>query len=60
MRDQRVEGGPPLGGVEPGHGAGVGGVGAEPINRLGGEGDEPAFAQNPRRRLDPGAVGREP
>ena len=58
MGDQRVEGGPALGLIEPGDGGGIGGVGAEAIDRLGRERDQPAIGQRsapppprrPRRR----------
>ena len=44
MRDQRIERGPPLGGVDRGDGAVVGRVGGEAIDRLGRHGDETAGA----------------
>ena len=48
MRDQRVEGGPSLGLIEAGDGKCVGGVGAEPVDRLGRERDQPALGKRPR------------
>ncbi len=54
MRDQRIERRPALGRVEPRHRRAIGGVGAEPVNGLGGEGDKPAGretrAPHPRSR----------
>ena len=56
MGDQRVEGRPPLGGIEPGHRLALARVGAEPIDGLGREGDQPAGLQGsarpPRCRRD--------
>src|ERR1700722_4815978 len=49
MGDQRIEGGPALGLIEPGHGQRVAGVGAEPIDGLGWEPDQAA-----RRKTVPG------
>ena len=49
MGDQRIEGGPALGLVEPGDRGRVGGVGAEAINGLGRERDQPALGQAARR-----------
>ena len=46
MDDQRVEARPALGLVDLQHRVGIGGVGAEPVDRLGGEGDELAAAQD--------------
>ena len=45
VRDQRIECRPSLGGVEPRHGLAIAGIGAEPIDGLGREGDQPAFAR---------------
>ena len=45
MGDQRIEGGPALGLVKPGNRGRVGGVGAEAINGLGRERDQPALAR---------------
>ena len=42
MRDQRIERGPALGGIEARHRDAVLRVGAEPIDGLGREGDQPA------------------
>ena len=52
MGDQRIERGPALGGIEPGHGLAVAGIGAEPVDRLGRKGDQPAGGEAARRRLD--------
>ena len=41
---------PAFGGVKPGHGLAIAGIGAEPIDGLGGKGDQPALAQAARRR----------
>ncbi len=48
MGDQRIEGGPALGLIEPGDGLWIGGVGAEPIDGLGWEPDQPARRKNSR------------
>jgi hypothetical protein len=48
--NQRVEARPALGGVEPRHRLAIAGGGAEPIDRLGGEGDKPAGRQTADRR----------
>ncbi len=50
MGDQRVESGPSLGLIEAGDRKGIGGVGPEPINRLGRERDQPALGERPRGR----------
>ena len=50
MGDQRIEGRPALGLVKPGDRGRVGGVGAEAINRLGRERDQPAPGKDARRR----------
>ena len=56
--DQRVDRGPPLGLEDPGDGLGVGGVGAQAVDGLGGEGDEAPLASRPRRpRPGSGRVG---
>ncbi len=49
VRDQRIESRPALGGIEPRHRLAIAGVGAEPVNRLGRKGDEPAGRKNARR-----------
>ena len=54
MGDQRVERGPALGGVEPRDRGGVGGVGAEPVDRLGRKRDQPAGGKA-RGRVGDGA-----
>ena len=46
--DQGVEGGPSLGLIEAGDGRSLGGVGAEPINRLGRERDQAALPEAAR------------
>ena len=40
--DQRIEGGPALGGIKPGDRLAIGGIGAEPVDGLGRKRDEPA------------------
>ena len=50
MGDQRIEGRPALGLVEPGNRGRIGRIGAEAIDRLGRERHQPAFGQNARRR----------
>ena len=42
MGDQRIEARPALGGIEPGDGLAIAGIGAEPIDGLGRERDQPA------------------
>ncbi len=59
MRDQRVERRPPLGRIEPRHRLAIAGVGAEPVNRLGRKGDEPAGGQNARGLRDRSIVGAQ-
>ena len=49
MRDQRIERRPALGGVEPRDRRAVGGVGAEPVDRLGRERDQSAVGKADRR-----------
>ena len=46
VTDQRVESRPFLGGEDGGHGIGVAGIAAQPVNGLGREGDQPAMCQN--------------
>ena len=50
--DHRMRPGPALDFVEALHGIRVGGVRAEPVHRLGREGDEPAAAQDTGRAPD--------
>jgi len=50
MGNQRIERGTPLGLIEPGDGAGIGGIGAEPINGLSREPDQAAIGEHARRR----------
>ncbi len=52
MDDQRVEARPALGGEDRGHRPVVGGIAAQPIDGLGGEGDQPAGAQQLGARGD--------
>ncbi len=52
MGDQRIEARPALGGVEPGDGLAIAGVGAEPIDGLGRERDQPAGGKAGGRRRD--------
>jgi hypothetical protein len=47
MGDQRIEGRAPLGGIEMGDRGGIGGVRAEPVDRLGRKRDQPAGRQSP-------------
>ena len=58
MRDQRIEGRTAFGGIEPRHGFAIRGIGAEPINGLGGKGDKAARRKAAHRSLDRGGVGR--
>ena len=68
MGDQRIEGRPALGLVEAGDRGRIGGVGAEAIDGLGRERDQPAFGQDtrrqpprrPRRRAKSGFSGEHP
>ena len=55
--DQGIERRPPLGGVEPGHRLAVAGVGAEPIDGLGREGDQPPGRKAGRGRPDGLGIG---
>ena len=57
MRDQRIERRPALGGVEPRDRRAVGGVGAEAVDRLGRERDQPAGGEAARRVGDGDEVG---
>ena len=57
MRDQRIEGGPSLGGIKPRHRLAIGRVGAEAIDRLGREGDEPAGREAARGVRDGVRIG---
>ena len=57
MRDQRIEGRPALGLIEPRHRLAVAGIGAEPVDGLGRKRHQPARAQALRGGLDGGAVG---
>lgn len=49
MDDKRVVGRAALGGEDLGHGGRIGGVGAEAVDGLGGESDQPALGQGSRR-----------
>ena len=57
MGDQRVESGPSLGLIEAGDGKGIGGVGAEPVDGLGRERDQPAIGERARGRRHRGLAG---
>ena len=57
MGDQRIEGRPALGLVKPGDRGRIGGVGAEAIDRLGRERDQPALGQDTRGRRHGGLAG---
>ena len=57
MGDQRIERGPALGLVEPRNRACVGGVGAEAVDGLGRERDQPAVFEATRGRGDGGLAG---
>lgn len=46
VRDQGIEARALLGGVDPRHRRRIAGIGTEPVDGLGGEGDEPARAQD--------------
>ena len=59
MGDERVETRAAFGAINARHGAGVGCVGAKPVNGLGRKSHQPARAQDFRRRADPGGVGRQ-
>ena len=59
VRDQRIERGPALGGIEARHRLAVGRIGAEPIDGLGREGDEPAGRKAARRRSNGLSAGRQ-
>ncbi len=56
MGDQGIEARAALGGVDAGHRPRVGGVRAEPVDGLGGKGDEAAGAEQCRRLGDAGVV----
>ena len=60
MGDERVEARALLGLVDARHGFGPRRVGAEAVDGLGREGDEPAVAQEFGRAREPGLVGRQP
>ncbi len=57
VNDQRIESRPSLRGEDPGDGAVVGGIAAEAVDGLGGEGDELARSQQPCGLVD--LVGSE-
>jgi hypothetical protein len=59
MHDQRIEGGPALGREDRGHGAVVAGVGAEPVDGLGREGDERARVQERHGRAQAAVAVRQ-
>jgi len=56
--DERVERGAPLGGIDPLHRPLAEGVGPQAVDRLGGEGDEPAGANDRGRLVDGGRERR--
>ena len=58
MRDQRIEGRPALGGVEPRDRFAIGRIGAKAVDRLGRKRHQSAGAQDLRSLLDDGGVGR--
>ncbi|MGY4486078.1 hypothetical protein ACVWWR_005269 [Bradyrhizobium sp. LM3.2] len=58
MRNQRIEGRPPLGGVKMGDRAGISSVRPEPVDRLGRERDQPAAGQYPGGSFRAGLAGR--
>ena len=57
MGDQRIEGRPALGLVEAGDRGRIGGIGAEAVDGLGRERDQPALGQATRRRGHGGLAG---
>ena len=57
MGDQRIEGRPALGLVEVGDRGRIGGIGAEAIDGLGRERDQPALGQHARRSRHGGLAG---
>ena len=57
MHDQRIEQRAALGGEDRGHRFAIGGVGAQAVNRLGGEGDQPAVSQDAGGFGNAGGVG---
>ena len=59
MGDQRIERGPALGLVEMRDRRRIGGVGAEAIDGLGRERDQPACGENARRGRHGGLAGRQ-
>ena len=59
MGDQRIEGRPALGLVEVGDRGRIGGIGAEAIDGLGRERDQPALGQHTRRSRHGGLAGRQ-
>ena len=58
MGDQRIERGPALGLIEPRDRGGIGGVGAEAVDGLGRERDQPARREAARRRGHGGLARR--
>ena len=59
MGDQGIEGRPALGLVDAGDRGRIGGVGAEAVDGLGRERDQPALGQNTRSRRHGGLAGRQ-
>ena len=60
VRDQGIEAGPLLGGVDAGDRLAAGRVGAEAVDGFGRKGDESASADEFRGAVQSGLVGREP
>jgi hypothetical protein len=58
MRNQRIEGRPPLRRIEARDGLGVGCIGAQPVDGLGRECDEPPAAQDASRFRNRRRAGR--
>ena len=57
MRDQRIEGRPPLGRIKPRDRLAIARIGAEPVDRLGRKRDQPAGRKAARGGLDRLAIG---
>ena len=57
VTNERIEGRPAFGGIEPRHGHGVGGVGTEPVDRLGRKRDQAAGRKTAHRLGDSGLIG---
>ena len=59
VRDQRIEGRPPLGRIETCNGLAVTGIGTQPVDRLGRKRDQPAGRKAAHRGFDRLVVGRQ-